>query len=111
MENLIKTVVIVGPTGCGKTKLSIYLSQQFNGEIISADAMQIYKVNHFIIYCLVSRACRLLLTKFLLMKWKGIYYIVLSSFLLSFCSKFRIPHHCINFVHPKNEFNSFTFSQ
>lgn len=36
-------VVIVGPTGIGKTKLSIALAKQYNAEIISADAMQFYK--------------------------------------------------------------------
>lgn len=36
-------IVIVGPTGVGKTKLSIELAKIYNGEIINADAMQIYK--------------------------------------------------------------------
>ncbi|MCF7923515.1 MAG: tRNA (adenosine(37)-N6)-dimethylallyltransferase MiaA [Candidatus Izimaplasma sp.] len=36
-------LVIVGPTGVGKTQLSIVLAKEFNGEIISGDAMQFYK--------------------------------------------------------------------
>jgi tRNA dimethylallyltransferase len=36
-------IVIVGPTASGKTKLSIELAKTINGEIISADSMQIYK--------------------------------------------------------------------
>ncbi len=36
-------VVIVGPTASGKTKLSIELAKRFDGEIISADSMQIYR--------------------------------------------------------------------
>lgn len=36
-------IAIVGPTGVGKTKLSIELAKKYNGEIINADAMQIYK--------------------------------------------------------------------
>ncbi len=36
-------IVIVGPTASGKTKLSIELARRINGEIISADSMQIYK--------------------------------------------------------------------
>lgn len=36
-------IVIVGPTASGKTKLSIELAKRMNGEIISADSMQIYK--------------------------------------------------------------------
>ena len=36
-------LAIVGPTGVGKTKLSIELAKIYNGEIINADSMQIYK--------------------------------------------------------------------
>lgn len=38
-----KIIVITGPTGVGKTKLSIELAGIYNGEIINADSMQIYK--------------------------------------------------------------------
>ncbi len=38
-----KIVVIVGPTASGKTSLSIELAKKINGEIISADSMQVYK--------------------------------------------------------------------
>ncbi|WP_226034869.1 tRNA (adenosine(37)-N6)-dimethylallyltransferase MiaA [Aquibacillus saliphilus] len=39
-----QTVVgVVGPTGVGKTALSIEIAKSFNGEIISGDSMQIYK--------------------------------------------------------------------
>lgn len=38
-----KIIVITGPTGVGKTKLSIALAKHYNGEIINADAMQVYK--------------------------------------------------------------------
>ena len=38
-----KVVVIGGPTASGKTALSIALAKKINGEIISADSMQIYK--------------------------------------------------------------------
>ena len=36
-------IVIVGPTGVGKTKLSIELAKYYNASIINADAVQIYK--------------------------------------------------------------------
>ena len=38
-----KILVIGGPTAVGKTELSIDLAKRLNGEIISADSMQIYK--------------------------------------------------------------------
>ena len=38
-----KIIVIVGPTAVGKTKLSIELAKIYNGEIINADSMQLYK--------------------------------------------------------------------
>ena len=38
-----KVIVIGGPTASGKTALSIELAKKINGEIISADSMQIYK--------------------------------------------------------------------
>ena len=38
-----KVIVICGPTASGKTALSIELAKRVNGEIISADSMQIYK--------------------------------------------------------------------
>lgn len=39
----IKLLVICGPTASGKTSLSIDIAKRFNGEIIGADSMQIYK--------------------------------------------------------------------
>ena len=38
-----KLLIICGPTAVGKTKLGIECAKIFNGEIISADCMQIYK--------------------------------------------------------------------
>ena len=38
-----KVIVICGPTASGKTALSIELANKINGEIVSADSMQIYK--------------------------------------------------------------------
>ena len=36
-------IVIAGPTGVGKTKLSIELAKKYNAEIINADSVQVYK--------------------------------------------------------------------
>ncbi|MBE6738967.1 MAG: tRNA (adenosine(37)-N6)-dimethylallyltransferase MiaA [Ruminococcaceae bacterium] len=41
--NKPKVIFVVGPTASGKTGLAITLARRFNGEIVSADSMQIYK--------------------------------------------------------------------
>ena len=41
-----KVIFVVGPTASGKTSLGIALAKEFDGEIISADSMQIYKGIH-----------------------------------------------------------------
>lgn len=38
-----KIIVITGPTAVGKTKLSIEIAKNYNGEIINCDAVQVYK--------------------------------------------------------------------
>lgn len=70
MSEIIKKplVILTGPTAVGKTELSIKLAKAINGEIISADSMQVYKymdigsakitpeemdgVKHYLIDCL-----------------------------------------------------------
>ena len=43
---MTKVLFVVGPTASGKTSLSIELAKKFQGEIICADSMQIYKGIH-----------------------------------------------------------------
>ncbi|XP_068664424.1 tRNA dimethylallyltransferase 9 [Aristolochia californica] len=38
-----KVIVISGPTGAGKSKLALELAKRLNGEIISADSVQVYR--------------------------------------------------------------------
>ncbi|MGL5973382.1 MAG: tRNA (adenosine(37)-N6)-dimethylallyltransferase MiaA [Oscillospiraceae bacterium] len=38
-----KVLFVVGPTASGKTNVAVYLSKNLNGEVISADSMQVYK--------------------------------------------------------------------
>lgn len=42
-ENKIPLLVVTGPTASGKTALGVALAKEYNGEVISADSMQIYK--------------------------------------------------------------------
>lgn len=39
----IPLIVLAGPTGVGKTDLSIHLAKKFNGEIINGDSLQVYR--------------------------------------------------------------------
>ncbi len=41
-----KIICVAGPTASGKTELGIALAKHFNGEVISADSMQIYRDMH-----------------------------------------------------------------
>jgi len=43
MMNKPKIVVVLGPTASGKTKLAVDIALKYNGEVVSADSMQIYK--------------------------------------------------------------------
>lgn len=40
---IMQTLILLGQTAVGKTKLSIELAKEFNAEIISADSMQVYR--------------------------------------------------------------------
>ena len=39
----IPVIAVVGPTASGKTSLSIEIAKRFNGQVVSADSMQIYE--------------------------------------------------------------------
>ena len=43
MENKIPVIVVAGPTASGKTALAVEIAKLFDGEVVSADSMQIYK--------------------------------------------------------------------
>ena len=42
-QTKLPLLVVAGPTASGKTRLGVELALRFNGEVISADSMQIYK--------------------------------------------------------------------
>ena len=43
MTNKPKIIIIGGPTAVGKSALAVNLAEKFNGEIVSADSIQIYR--------------------------------------------------------------------
>ncbi len=42
-QDAAQVLVITGPTGVGKTALSLLLAERLNGEIVSADSVQVYR--------------------------------------------------------------------
>ena len=42
-QNRPRVIILLGPTGVGKSKLAIELAEELRGEIISADSMQVYR--------------------------------------------------------------------
>ena len=43
MDLKSKIILISGPTASGKSKLALDIAEKFDGEIINADSMQVYK--------------------------------------------------------------------
>jgi len=74
-------IVLTGPTAVGKTKLSIALAQAVNGEIISADSMQVYR------------------------------HMNIGSAKITFEEMQGIPHHLIDVLEPWDEFNVVVFKE
>lgn len=74
-------IILTGPTAVGKTKLSIDLAKQINGEIISADSMQVYK------------------------------HMDIGTAKITQAQMEGIPHHLIDILEPWEEFNVVLFQQ
>ena len=74
-------IVLTGPTAAGKTSLSVSLAERINGEIISADSMQVY------------RGMDMGSAKIRKDEMRG------------------IPHHLIDVLNPREEFHIVKFQQ
>ena len=74
-------IVLTGPTAAGKTHLSIALAKAVNGEIISADSMQVYK------------------------------YMDIGSAKIRPEEMQGVPHHLVDCLEPDEEFNVVRFQQ
>jgi len=80
-ERLIPLLVVAGPTAVGKTKISLALSQRLDGEIVSADSVQVYR------------------------------YLDIGSAKPSLQERKGIPHHLIDLVDPDAEFTVYDYQQ
>lgn len=74
-------IVLTGPTAVGKTKLSIALAKAVNGEIISADSMQVYR------------------------------HMNIGSAKITTEEMQGVPHHLIDVLDPWDEFNVVVFKE
>lgn len=71
-----RVVTLLGPTGAGKSKLVIELAEEFGGEIISADSMQVYR------------------------------YMDIGTAKPTLDEQKRVPHHLIDIVTPDQPFHA-----
>lgn len=74
-------VVICGPTGVGKTSAGIELAKRFNGEIINADSMQIYR------------------------------YMDIGTAKPTKAEQSEVPHHLIDIIDPDEHFDAEIYSE
>lgn len=74
-----KILIILGPTAVGKSEFGVFLAKKFNGEIISADSVQIYKG------------------------------LDIGSAKITNEEMQGIKHHCIDIIAPESEFSVFDF--
>ena len=76
-----KLIIILGPTGIGKTELVLELAQRIRGEIVSADSVQVYR------------------------------YMDIGSAKPAAEDRAMVPHHLIDVVNPDEEFSAGRFRQ
>ncbi|EPS66580.1 hypothetical protein M569_08195, partial [Genlisea aurea] len=70
-----KVLVISGPTGAGKSRLALEIAKRLNGEIVSADSVQVYRG------------------------------LDIGSAKPSLLDRQEVPHHLIDILHPAEEYS------
>ncbi len=78
-SSLQPLIVIAGPTGVGKTAMSLGVAKLFSAEIISMDSMQIYK------------------------------YMDIGTAKATLEERALVPHHLVDFVNPRTDYNVNSF--
>ncbi|MBU0730235.1 MAG: tRNA (adenosine(37)-N6)-dimethylallyltransferase MiaA [Proteobacteria bacterium] len=76
-----QAIAIIGPTGVGKTDISLEIAEKFAGEIISVDSMQIYR------------------------------HMNIGTAKATFAERARVPHYLIDIVDPDEEYNAANFTR
>jgi tRNA dimethylallyltransferase len=72
---------VVGPTGCGKSELAIRLAEEFHGEIINCDSLQIYR------------------------------YFDIGTAKVPESERRAIPHHALDIIDPDQEYSAGEFAR
>ncbi len=76
-----KIIVVCGPTGVGKTSLAIDLAKRFDGEVVSADSMQVYR------------------------------YMDIGTAKPTPAELAEVPHHMIDILDPDEDFNAARYAE
>lgn len=81
MDKKLPLLILTGPTAVGKTELSIALAKEIDGEIISADSMQVYR------------------------------HMDIGSAKITQEEMQGVPHYLVDCLEPSEEFNIYVFQQ
>ncbi len=76
-----RVVIVTGPTASGKTELGIRLAEEFDGEIINADSMQVYR------------------------------FLDIGTAKATPEQRARVPHHLLDIVKPNTVYSAGTYAQ
>ncbi len=76
-----RLIVICGPTGIGKTGVAIELARRFNGQIVGADSMQIYR------------------------------HLEIGTAKPTAAERRMVPHHLVDFLEPDREFDAAAYAR
>ena len=76
-----KLIIISGPTAAGKSRLAVELAKRINGEVVSADSMQVYR------------------------------HMDIGTAKITEAEMQGIPHHLIDCLEPDRDFNVFKFKE
>ncbi|KAM7498646.1 hypothetical protein LguiA_023060 [Lonicera macranthoides] len=96
-----KVIVISGPTGAGKSRLALELAKRLNGEIISADSVQVYRGLD------IGSAKPSISEREIVLDKGGFPEASLTSPFVPYqgVGKAEVPHHLVDILHPSEDYS------